>query len=418
MTRILIILLLLLFGLCRSQTTSTIFIDTLDITVEGKKIYTSNTTLLKFIPHDKKTEVTFYNDGIHKLSASFSFYRSRVPQTHFYQDFLVKDSSNSVNSHTATDYQQCLETVLENCEWRNWGYRSPPPELKTQIKLSYRIMDYAPVDTANYKYNYKQGIWIGADKDAKVVTVNFENDKKNGLATALYSNGISYNINFKDNIPDDNGHGYWGTDGGRNKFKYSYTIPTILGECDSADPNAYTSFNFYRQGKTKEIFEHHDLSVHYDKKGLRNDSIEMRVRGHFMSIKNDTMVIESDYLRIHNLHKKNADSSHYSFITTPTGFVKVPVTDISRIYYTRHEWKTFTSRITLASFVTAFVVSPLISIQKGGFNGDRFGKVTAASSCLAVLSISLNIAFSQKKFLIKPTKKSNKTWTIKPTDHD
>jgi hypothetical protein len=417
-TRILAILFLLTFGLFKAQNLSTVFIDTIDIMVNNKKIYSSTTTTLKFIPNTKDIKLTFYDDGIHKLIISFALSKTNGPNSLVPSSlrFYLHDSSYALARIDKSDYEQCLETFIGNSLLQNWGYNKPEPPQKTQIKLYYRLMNFAPIDTSNYKYNYKQGIWIGANEDAKKVTVSFQNDKRNGLAKALYRDGASYNINFKDNVPDNYGQGYWENYGDRNKFKFSYTIPSILGACYSTNSNAYPSFEFQRNKKTKEVLGHHDLSVHYEKKGIKNDSLEFHVRGDFMSITNDSMVIQSEDFDVHDFYKKNTDSLHYLSKTVASGFVKVPLKDISKIYYERSDWKTFTLRTTLLSLASALIVSPLISIQKGGFNQDRFNKVTTASLGVAVLSITFGIAFSQKEFLIKPTKNSNKTWTIKPTD--
>jgi hypothetical protein len=418
-TRILTTLLLLTFGLNKAQNLSTVFIDTIDIMVNNKKIYTAATTTLKFIPNTKDIKLTFYDDGIHKLIVSFALSTTNGPNSlvlsspHFY----INDTSYALSQIDESDYEQCLETLIGNSLLQNWGYNMPEPLMKTQIKLYYRLMNFAPLDTTNYKYNYKEGIWIGAHKDAKKVTVSFQNDKRNGLAKALYSDGASYNVNFKDNVADNYGQGYWENYGERNKLKFSYTIPSILGACYSANSNSYSSFDFCRGSKTKEVLGYHDLSVHYDKNGIKNDSVKFHVRGDFISITNDSIIIQSEDFDVHDFYKKNTDSLHYFSKVATSGFVKVPMKDISKIYYERSEWKTFTLRTTLLSLASALIVSPLISIQKSDFNYERFSKVTTASLGVAVLSISFGIAFSQKEFLIKPTRKSNKTWKIKPTDY-
>lgn len=418
-TRILTLLLLLICGLGKAQSLSSVFIDTIDITVNNKKIYSSNTTTLKFIPNTKDTKVTFYDDGIHKIVVSFVLSSSNGPNSlvvsgpHFY----LNDTSYSLAQIDQIAYEQCLETLIENCVLQNWRYNKSEPELKTKIKLYYRLMNFAPSDTTNYKFNYRQGKWIGAHRDAKEVTVNFQNDKRNGLAKALYQDGASYNVNFKDNVPDNYGQGYWENTGDRNKLKSSYIIPSILGVCYSANSNTFSSFEFQRGKKIKEVLGHHDLSIHFEKKGLKNDSLEFHVRGDFMSITNDSMIIQTSDLDIHNFYIRNTDSLHFLRQPLPSGFAKVPLKDIYKIYYERSDWTTFTLRTTLVSLATALIVSPLISIQKGGFNHDRFSKVTTASLGVAALSITFGIAFSQKEYLIKPTKKSSKTWEIKPTTY-
>lgn len=418
-TRILTFLFLLVFGLSKGQNLSTVFIDTLDITVNNKKIYSTDVTTLKFITNTKDIRLSLYDDGIHKLFISFAKSSSNRPYSLISSSlyFYLNDTSYSLAQMNQSNYEHCLEVLTGNCVLQNWGDNKLVPELKTKIKLNYRHMNFAPIDTTNYKFNYRQGTWIGTHRDVKEVTVDFQKDKRNGLARALYHDGTSYNVNFQDDIPDNYGQGYWQNYGGRNKFKFSYNIPNILLACDSENSNAYSSFTFQRGKKTKEVLIHHDLSVHYEKKGLQGDSLEFHVRGDYMSITDDSLVIQSDELNIHDFYKKNTDSLHYFSKMTPSSFIKVPIKDISKIYYERSEWKTFTLRTTLLSITTALIISPLVSIQKGGFNRDRFNKVTLTSFGVAILSISFGIAFSQKEFLCKPTKKSNKIWTIKPTDY-
>lgn len=417
-TKILTILFLFTFGLSKGQFVSTVLIDTVDITVNNKKIYSSNATTLKFIAITKDAKVTIYNDGIHKIAVSFAlsstsgFNSLVLSSPHFY----VNDSSYSLTQIGQNDYESCTETFIGNSFLQNWSYNEPVPISKTQIRLYYRLMNFVPLDTSNYKYNYRQGTWIGAHSDAKEVTVNFQNDKRNGLAKAIYKNGVSYNVNFKDNIADNYGQGYWESGQEKHRIKFQYLIPTILGPCDSINSNNYPFFFFVQDKKSKKVLMHHDISVHYDKKGLKNDSVEYHVRGDFMSITSDSMIIQTTDFEIHNFYKRNTDSLHFLSKPLPSGFAKVPLKDIYKIYYERSDWKTFTLRTTLVSLATALIVSPLISIQKGGFNHDRFNKVTTASLGVAVLSISFGIAFSQKEFLIRSTKKSDKIWTIKSTD--
>ncbi len=420
-TRILTIFFLLTFGLTKAQYVSTVFLDTIDITVNNKKIYSSSETILKFIPNNNDIKVAVYNDGVHKLVITFALSKSNgysslvLSNVHFfYNDTIYPLTRIQLDGNY---YEQCSETFIERSSLQNWYYNKDIPAEKTQVKLYYRLINFAPIDTANYKYNYRQGKWIGRHYDAKEVTVNYQNDKKHGIAKALYNDGVSYNVNFHNNIADNYGQGFWENYRDGSKLKFSYTIPSILSTCDSLKSNNYTSFYFLRSKKSIEVLRHRDLSVHFEKKGVRNDSIEYHVRGDFMAINNDSIIIQSEDIDIHDFYKKNTDSLHYLVKSIPTGFAKVPLKDISKIYYERSDWKTFTLRATLVSLASALIISPIISIQKGGFNGDRFSKVTTASLGVAVLSVSFGIAFSQKEILIKPTKKSNKTWTIKPIDY-
>ena len=203
-------------------------------------------------------------------------------------------------------------------------------------------------------------------------------------------------------------------------MKYLFVISFILvsklipGQStlfvDSA--KLYKSFSFVNRKKEKEVWKCHNLSVHSQRRGLKNDGVEYHVRGGFMGIANDSMIIETEEQEIHNFYRR--DSLHACDIKVPSGFMKIPVKDITKIYYTREKWNTFILRTTLVSLTSALIVSPLVSIQKGGFNTDRFAKVSSTSFGVMILSVSIGIAFCQKEFLLMPNKKSNKVWTIKP----
>jgi hypothetical protein len=413
--RIFIIIFLLSNYHSKSQFISTIFIDTLNVTVANKNIHISSATKLKFIPNTMDCKVIIYEDGKYKFELSFDYKNNNVPINLIisgYRLYINDTIFPLMTEFFLSDFQQCLEThsgyfILKN---------STASPYKIRIKLSYKLMNYAPIDTTNYTLNYKQGLWVGSYDDANKVTVYFEKDKRNGLAKALYSDGSSYNVIFKDDVPDNYGRGNWAYYDKRSKFKFSYTIPPILGACYNSKSNSYSHFAFQRGNKYKEVLSSHDLSVHYEKKGFKNDSLQFHVRGDFINITNDSMIIQTEELDMHDFYKTNIDSLHRFSKQIETGFVKVPLSAINKIFYERSDWKTFTLRTTILSLACALVVSPLISVQKGGFNSDRFSKVTTASLGVAVLSISFGIAFSQKEFLLKSSKKKNKPWVIRPFD--
>ncbi len=420
-TKIVILILLITSGYVKAQFLSTVFIDTVNITINNKNIFTSNETSLKFVPTDKGVKLTLYNDGVYKLIINLASNKSKghlfLAQSKvdlFYNDTLCSITPNFFGE---IDYDQCSDMMIAKYTLNTREDSKPSSIENAKINVQFRFMNFAPKDTMNYKYNYREGLWVGTHNDAKEVSINYQNDKKNGLAKAVYKDGVSYNVNFKNNLIDNYGQGYWENHQNSSKVKFQYTIPRIMGSCFSPQSDTYPSFYFLRNKKSKEVGRYHDLSVHLEKKGIKNDSLQFHLRGYFMGIEKDTMVIQCEEMYVHDFYKPKTDSLHDYWKTVPKGFAKVAVADICKVYYERSEWKTLTSRTTLVSLATAILISPLISIQKSGFNNDRFSKVTGASLGVAVLSISFGIAFSQKPFLIKPTKKDNKTWTIKPNDY-
>jgi hypothetical protein len=419
--KIFVLFFILLFSYIKAQFASTIFIDTLDIIVNNEKMYSLKATTLKFIPHDSDTKITLYNNGNYKLVKKFNLNKSTGYSSiissgvNFFQNDTVYPLSHIIRGY---DFEECTEEIRVSEYFQNW-YDTIIPVKKTQIKLFYRLLNFAPLDTTNYKFNYKEGLWVGEYAGADRVTINYKQNKKHGLASVFYKDSTSFNVNFNYGIADYYGRGYGERLGKSKKLKFSYIRPFIVTRsCDTINESRHESFYFTRNKKAREIVSYNDLSVHSQKKGLYNDSIEYSVRGDFIGIINDSMVIRTDEIEVHDFYKINTDSLH-SYSKKPLdGFAKISVKDISKIYYARDEWKTFTLRASLLSFATALIVSPLISIQKGGFNGNRFSKVSGVSCGVMILSISFGIAFSQKEYLILPTKKNLKTWKIIPKHYE
>lgn len=410
--RLLILFFLLIFGQLKSQTISTIFIDTIKIVVDNKVIYESNTTSLKFVPNYKDSKLTIYNDSIYKVDLTLVHLQSKKYNYLSYSDLVFNINDSACFSHitTSSNYEECSNIDAVIISLRNYDFNNPNAPEKYKVKIYYRIFPFAPEDTTNYKYNYREGLWIGPSRGAEKVTVNYKSDKKEGAAIAYYDNGTTYSVNFHNNIADNYGLGYWEN----YKSKFAYPIPNIVtSSCDSVKKFSREYFHFFRDSIFKEVNKHNDLSVYYEKKGIQHDSIEYRVRGEFMSINNDTITIRTSDLEAHDYYKKNTDTLHNFFRKIDGGFAKVPAKDITKIYYTRDKWKEITLQTTLLSILAGAVISPLISIQKKGFNTDRFRNVSLTSLGVMTLSISFGIGFSQKEYLLKPTKKNKKVWKIK-----
>lgn len=404
--------LLLYFGL-KAQDLATIFIDTLVINVEGKTIHKSNKTTLKFISNNKDNKVIIYNNGTYELMARIALSKYNIP-TFGGDSFFKNGALIPLNSTNYMDFEDCSEILISKQTFENIFNDSVKTE-SISIKLCYRLFKLAPKDTLNYKYNYREGPWTGREKGTEEIIVNYKNDKKHGLASAIYSNGVSYNVNFTDGVVSNFGKGVFDSSSKKGKTKHSYILPNIVTQaCDSANSNNYLSFNLVSSKKTKEVVRLDDLSVHFQKKGINHDSIEYRVRGDFMSITNDTMNLYSDEIDVHDFYKKNTDSLHYHSQAINPGFVKIPVKEISKIYYGREQWKTFTLGTTLISFATALIVAPLISLQKKGFNHERFNSVALPALGVMSLSITFGIAFSQKEYLLRSDKKEKKIWLLMP----
>ena len=188
--RILLIYFIFSVGLIKEQKLSTVFIDTLKIIVDNKTIYENNKTILKFIPNNIDNALNVYEDGKYRLKINFTLNKSEYSNSLSASgaSFFVYDSIYALSYMGEISFEECTETLLEKLKLQNWRNEEQIPESKTQILLKYRYTIIAPIDTSNYKYNHKEGIWIGPYFDAQVI-LNYKNDKKNGLAKTLYDNG-------------------------------------------------------------------------------------------------------------------------------------------------------------------------------------------------------------------------------------
>ncbi len=76
-TRFLILFFLVIFWQLKSQTLSTVFIDTVKIIVDNKIIYESNTTTLKFVPNNADCNLILYKDSRYKFVIKLGHLKSK-----------------------------------------------------------------------------------------------------------------------------------------------------------------------------------------------------------------------------------------------------------------------------------------------------------------------------------------------------
>jgi hypothetical protein len=397
-----------------AQNLSTVFIDTLKIIVDNTVIYENNETALKFISNNIDNDLLVYNDGKYKLKLKFAYHPEGQVFTHTASEFYfsINDSVLPLLNKGETSFADCEETLLEKIGLQNWKNKEAVPLNKTQIILAYRYSIIAPIDTSNYKYNYKEGMWIGTYLDSKLF-LNYRKDQKNGLAKITFKNGVSYSTMFNNNIDVNYGLG---------KYEYpvvaawpseSYSSSNFFLSCNSPSFIRRDEFYFSRDKKLKKIKHYDDISLYFQKKGIIHDSIQYQVRGGLLAIIKDTIVVKSDEIEIHDFYKTKTDSLHDYYKNTQMGLFKVPINDIYTVYKTRSNWSTITRRTALISLATALIISPLISIGKTGFNSERFRAVSLTSLGVMTLSISFGIGFSQRKYMLLSSKKNDKLWKIK-----
>jgi hypothetical protein len=175
------------------------------------------------------------------------------------------------------------------------------------------------------------------------------------------------------------------------------------------------AFKLVRGNSSKQVFVNHDLAVHYQTRGSRNqDSLRYRVRGLYTNIQNDSMTIRSEEVSVHDAYKWNNDSAYHYLTNTKTSFIRVPMQKISKIYYERAELKKVSAAITVLSLAAAFIVAPLFALEDGEMDLKKFRKVAYPSLGVTAVSISVGLIFSQRKFVIRKPRNKEPVWMITP----
>lgn len=408
--RLLIILFVLSSFFLNSQNVSSVFLDYVNITVNGREFYSSSNTSLKFMVNNKDVSLTIYKDSVYKLNINFTGV-SQVDYGYLTVSgakFFCHDTLYPLFHVDASDYEDCSETSSENYSLQNWPYNANAPAAITQIKLHYRLVNLAPKDTTNYSYNYRQGLWVGKDRHGNKVAVNYNNDKKHGLATVFYNDSTSYNVNYSNNHAPDYGIGFWQRYGQKTGFKFNYSITGIVAySCYTEEDSTYESFSLVKRNKVKVVSWHSSLSIYSFRNNVDTVKATEHINGNFLALTRDTLILSSDL----------DTSSNGRFIEVKVGpiaetVVKIPIKNINKLYYSRDGLQDAALKTNLLAAFTGLIVSPLISIQKNGFNKERFKTVSGISAGVLVLSITINATFGQKGFLIHSPNKKKKVWII------
>jgi hypothetical protein len=357
--------------------------------------------------------IPIYNDGLYKLLIVPIPQMKYAGVANFYRrDTLLPLQVKSID--VDSKYCQDIDIYRYVYEYRDTIGQTP---LSMRIHLYYRYTSFVPEDTAHYTLNYREGIWIDKPQMiAREMRVTYHNDEKHGPATVLDRDSLLYHVNFKHNFTET----YEKTiiTNLRTGLKHggSYTYYEILNSCYSPQTNTYPSFSFVKKRRSKQMTRGDALSIYYDKKGLTHDSISYNVKGEFLELIRDTMIIGVEDLYVHDFYKRYTDSLHSFYVRKPEPFVKVPLKDITKVYKDRDLITPMFLTAGLA-FASALLVAPLISIQKGGFNADRYASVSLSSLGVMSAAIATGIIFGQKKFVIKRGTKNHRTWKIKPEEY-
>lgn len=389
----------------KAQRISTVFVDSLRIVLDGMVICDKSSTFLRFLPSDRNTILKVFDDGNYQLDLEFLSYvigdysYLQPPDMKFYKDDVLQALATDAARISGRE-SVCSGT--NNFRFRATPIRKDTNKNGTEILLRFRYFGFAPKDTSNYTFNYKQGEWIGFYNGMKEVTINYTLGKKNGPAQIIYNDGTIYRANFIDDIDANFDRGTLE----RNKAFTKYVIPNIVSfECQN-----YAKSFYLRNRSVNHYIDRNDkLTVNF-KKQIDKVDVEYYLQGSLAGIVNDTMIIRGEEYEVRDFHKRNAKSMKYSHKST---LQKIPVKNIDLIKKSRPVFQSFVITTTLLALVSAVVVSPVISMKKNGFSTNKFLKVSGVSLGIATLSVTFGVVFGSKKFATNDSSKKN-TWRIIP----
>ncbi len=174
------------------------------------------------------------------------------------------------------------------------------------------------------------------------------------------------------------------------------------------------SFSLKRGDKTVRIKKFDEVNVFSEKRGLKNDSLELTVRGQLTDFKKDTLLIRYDEYSVHDFYKKYPDTLHYTYeiLTDTFMMMKVPAKDITGMFRYRNKLKSVTNKIVFVTLGTSLVTMPFVLAMKAGPERDAVSALNITSTVAMLSSMTVGLVFGKQKFWLKP--KGPKTWEIQP----
>jgi hypothetical protein len=172
------------------------------------------------------------------------------------------------------------------------------------------------------------------------------------------------------------------------------------------------SLTLKRGEKSRVIMIHDELTLFTEKRGVRNDSIEMVLRGELLDVRNDSLYMAYDEYAVHNYYKDAADSMHYvdEIIRDTMLFMKIPVNELTGIYKHRKKLTKAMTRIVFITLGTSLATIPLVLALEPGSTRDLVSAVNLTSASVMLVAAATGIIFQKKKFWIQP--KTKGSWTI------
>lgn len=175
------------------------------------------------------------------------------------------------------------------------------------------------------------------------------------------------------------------------------------------------SFTLKSGSKSKTIYAGQEMSIYLLKKGNRGDSLYMRYSSAFVKLRQDTLYVTASGFSENRLYAMHPDSSRFNSVDFGRdSLLAIPVGEIATIYYNRSRLRNVATLAGAASILSALIVGPAISFEKGGFNNQRFESVAGVSFAVLAAAIVTGCGWGQKNYRLVPAK-HKRVWLIQPS---
>lgn len=152
--------------------------------------------------------------------------------------------------------------------------------------------------------------------------------------------------------------------------------------------------------RIRDIFSLDKVDVRFINTGSKE-----RVKGHFIGVRGDTLYVDETGVADSLFGWRGRD-------TFLTSFNRVKIPNITTFYHERKKLNKVLDWSIGVSAISFVLVSPLVSINKHGFNTERF--ILVGGSSLAVMHVFIGgrIAFGKKKMKVVRKNKNLRHWQV------
>ena len=198
--------------------------------------------------------------------------------------------------------------------------------------------------------------------------------------------------------------------------KIALTIYLVIFFSSVFGQDTLKTLHLVRNSRTMSIGLSDNIEIQRDKFINSMDIESKHIVGKYKGVIGDSILIRPFYVRDETFPNKKFIATTYgieytSFLKKDT-IMKVNLKEVNRITYIRQNVPRVMRYISVSSLFTGLILSPIVSIEKSGFNTDRLKKVSITSGIVLFSSyLVITFTINKKHDLIKLRGKE-KLWTI------